>query len=301
MEAEVDLTPYQPVRQPLRRTVSVRGLDYQLTEWGVPLGRPLVLLHGWMDVGASWQFLVDALAGERWIIAPDWRGFGDSGWCDAGYWFPDYLADLDALLAIIAPEQPVDLVGHSMGGNVAGLYAGVRPDRIHRLALLEGFGMRSTSPEDAPERYRQWLDEQQEEQTLHTPDSYERLAQRFLQRHPHLTAERAAFIARAWARRREDGVLELRGDPRHKRKNPVLYRLEETMACWRRIKAPCLWVWGLESSILQMFENPAEWEGRKACFRDWQGVPIENAGHMIQHDQPEALAAALNDFLSPPG
>uniref|UniRef100_UPI002362DFF1 alpha/beta fold hydrolase n=3 Tax=Pseudomonadota TaxID=1224 RepID=UPI002362DFF1 len=79
---------------------------------------PLVLLHGWMDVGASFQFVVDALAGDREVIALDWRGFGLSEASGAGcYWFPDYLADLDALLDAVSPSAPVDLLGHSMGGN----------------------------------------------------------------------------------------------------------------------------------------------------------------------------------------
>ncbi len=297
METAVAIQPYQALRTPRRRQLQIRGLDYQLTEWGPSEGRPLVLLHGWMDCGPSWQFLVDALAQERRILAPDWRGFGDSAWCDDGYWFPDYLADLDALLDAEAPGQAVDLVGHSMGGNVAGLYAGVRPERIRRLALLEGFGMRPATADDAPERYRQWLDEQQTVPTMHAPDSWDALAERLMRQHPHMPPEHAAFVARCWARENADGSLELRGDPLHKRKNPVLYRLEEAQACWRNITAPCLWIWGTESRVLRMFEDPASWEARTRCFRNWTGIAIEHAGHMLQHDQPKAVAQALEPFL----
>ncbi|RTL52111.1 MAG: alpha/beta fold hydrolase, partial [Rhodocyclaceae bacterium] len=124
--------------------VPVRHLRYHVRCWGqaTPGQPPLVLLHGWMDVAASWQFVVDALVTERHIIAPDWRGFGftEGGKVDH-YWFPDYLADLECLLDHYAAATPVDLVGHSMGGNVAMLYAGVRPERIRRLVNLEGFGM----------------------------------------------------------------------------------------------------------------------------------------------------------------
>jgi pimeloyl-ACP methyl ester carboxylesterase len=298
VETAVAVEPYQPVRQPRRRRVDVRGLSYQLTEWGPPGEPTLVLLHGWMDCGASWQFLVDALQAERRILAPDWRGFGDSDWCPDGYWFPDYLADLDALLDAEAPDQTVDLVGHSMGGNVAGLYAGVRPERIRRLSLLEGFGMQPPEPEEAPERYRQWLDEQKTVPDMHAPDSWDALAERLMRRHPHMTPDRAAFVARTWAREKPDGSLELRGDPCHKRKNPVLYRLEEAQACWRRITAPCLWIWGTESRILRAFQDQENWDSRVSCFRDWRGVAIEKAGHMLQHDQPEAVARELDRFLA---
>ena len=60
--------------------IDVRGLRYHLRRWGSPDAPTLFLLHGWMDVGASFQFLVDALAGEWYAIAPDLRGYGRSGW-----------------------------------------------------------------------------------------------------------------------------------------------------------------------------------------------------------------------------
>jgi pimeloyl-ACP methyl ester carboxylesterase len=129
--------PYTPTRPAAARQLPIRGLRYHLETWGsdelaTPERPLLLLLHGWMDVGASFQFMVDALAAhegpKRWIVAPDWRGFGRSspGGSDC-YWFPDYLGDLDALIDALSPAQPIDLVGHSMGGNVVMSYAGVRP------------------------------------------------------------------------------------------------------------------------------------------------------------------------------
>ena len=110
--------------------LQIRGLRYHMRTWGDPRDPKLVLLHGWMDVSASFQFLVDALRRDWYVIAPDWRGFGLSEWVAGGYWFPDYIGDLEALVAQVSPDAPVSLVGHSMGGNVAGLYAGVRPARV---------------------------------------------------------------------------------------------------------------------------------------------------------------------------
>src|SRR5690606_18461917 len=138
--------------------VSVRGLRYHVREWGHAASRPLWLLHGWMDVSASFQFLVDELAGDYRVLAPDWRGFGLTQWASEGYWFPDYLGDLDALLRHFTPDAAVDIVGHSMGGNVASLFAGVRTARVRRLALLEGFGLPGTAAAAAPARYEKWLD-----------------------------------------------------------------------------------------------------------------------------------------------
>ena len=77
--------------------VPIRQLNYHVRQWGTPDQNtpPLVMVHGWMDVSASFQFVVDAMTQDRWIIAPDWRGFGLSDATGAdGYWFPDYLDQL---------------------------------------------------------------------------------------------------------------------------------------------------------------------------------------------------------------
>src|SRR5262245_46788837 len=116
--------PYLPRRASTSHWLDLRGLRYHLRTWGSsqltrPERPPLVLLHGWMDVSASFQFVVDAFTEDRFIVAPDWRGFGlTDGPSTDSYWFPDYLGDLEFILDHVACNIPVDLVGHSMGGNV---------------------------------------------------------------------------------------------------------------------------------------------------------------------------------------
>ncbi|HET6786726.1 MAG TPA: alpha/beta fold hydrolase, partial [Aquabacterium sp.] len=166
-------TDYSPTHPATSCFIDLRGLRHHLLVWGdlakaTPEAPLLVLVHGWMDVGASFQFAVDALRAqegfaERPIVAIDWRGFGlsDASGADS-YWFADYLADLDFLIDALSPTQPIDLLGHSMGGNVVMLYAGLRPQRIRRLINVEGFGMPAMAPEEAPERYEKWLTELKE-------------------------------------------------------------------------------------------------------------------------------------------
>jgi pimeloyl-ACP methyl ester carboxylesterase len=280
--------------------VDVRGLRYHCRSWGDPSRPKLVMLHGWMDVSASFQFLVDALEHERYVLAPDWRGYGETGWAGAdSYWFPDYLGDLDALLQHFSPDGPVDLLGHSMGGNVACLYAGVRPERVRRLVNLEGFGLRPTVAEEAPARYRAWLDELREPERFRDYASFEELAARLRGANGRLTAERALFLARHWGIETTAGRVALRSDPAHKRVNPVLYRFDEARACWKAITAPVLWVDGAESETLKYLRiDGDDYESRKGHFRHLVARTIPDAGHMLHHDQPEAVARAVEEFLA---
>lgn len=291
----------------------LRGLACHLRHWDVGVQAanppsdvasappPLVLLHGWMDMGASFQFMVDALHQPRRVSAPDWRGFGRSARSGAdSYSFADYLGDLDALLDHLSPGQPVDLLGHSMGGNIAMLYAGVRPQRVRRLINLEGFGLPQTRPEEAPERYARWLDELREPQRLHDYASLAEVAERLRRNNPRLTAERAAWLAPHWAREDGSGRWVIEGDPAHKRTNPVLYRAEEALACWARITAPVLWVEGRQTEVARHWgaRYPrSEFEQRLAVLPRCERVMLEDAGHMLHHDQPETLAAAIERFL----
>ncbi|MFT3664890.1 alpha/beta fold hydrolase [Piscinibacter sp.] len=300
---------YQARRTARSVFVTVRGLRYHLLAWGdaslaTPERPPLVLLHGWMDVAASFQFMVDALSADRYVVAADWRGFGltDASGQD-GYWFTDYLGDLDALLD--HPElglagRAVDLLGHSMGGNVVMLYAGVRPGRIRRLVNLEGFGMPATVPDEAPGRYARWLDELKTPMQLRRYDSLAEVAARLRKTNPLLGEDKAAWLAPHWARQDGDGRWRILGDTAHKRSNPQLYRVDEVLACWKRIEAPLLWVEGDRTDVAKWWGHRyprSEFEQRLAVVAKVQRQLLAPAGHMLHHDQPEALAQRLETFL----
>jgi pimeloyl-ACP methyl ester carboxylesterase len=303
--------PYQPRHPGTSQFVTLRGLRHHLHVWGdASLATPdrptLVMAHGWMDVGASFQFVVDALRargdGPRHIVAPDWRGFGlsEASGSDS-YWFPDYLGDLDALLTAVSPGRPVDLLGHSMGGNVVMSYAGVRPARVRRLVNLEGFGLPATTAEEAPARLAAWLDELGRPMALKDYASVDEVAARLCANNPRLLPDRAAWLAPHWARPDAAGRWQILGDPAHKRTNPVLYRVEEILATWRAITAPLLWVEG------ELTDTDRWWRGRYTRREFEQrlaqvGSPVRrvtlaDAAHMLHHDQPEALAMDLQVFL----
>jgi pimeloyl-ACP methyl ester carboxylesterase len=295
------MNTYRVLRPPRHETLRVRGLDLHLTRWGPQpsdSAAPVFLLHGWADTGDTFQFMVDAFGGDWPLVALDWRGFGRSEWARDGYWFPDYLADLDALLERLSPRVPARIVGHSMGGNIAGLYAGLWPDRVRCVVNLEGFGMPRTTPDQAPAQLRKWLDQVKTAPTLKDYESFEQLASIILSRYPRFTEAQSMFVAQAWGRLEADGRVHLLGDARHRWVNPVLYRREEAEACWRGIRAPMLMLLGEQSEYLPRLGADGTDSGFRAVIAGIEIIRIADTGHMLHIERPDLVAPLVESFLS---
>jgi pimeloyl-ACP methyl ester carboxylesterase len=296
---DIDRLPMKPSRS---EYIPIRGLQYHVRHWGDEGAPKLFMVHGWMDMSASFQFVVDCLRRDWHVIAPDWRGFGltRNPGVDS-YWFPDYLGDLDALLDHYAADEAVNLLGHSMGGNVVCLYAGVRPARIAKLINLEGFGLQLTQPEQAPGRYAKWMDELKSPPGMRSYTSLAEVAARLQKTNPRLGDERAAFLAANWAEQNARGEWEILGDPAHKLSSPILYRVEEVLACWRAISAPVLWVEAEETDAWRWMgpkeQARGEIDRRIGHIRQVRTASVPAAGHMLHHDQPEILAELIEGFL----
>jgi len=287
--------------------LDLRGLASHVLTWGDPAAPKLFLLHGWMDVAASFQFLVDAFARDWYVIAPDLRGYGKSAWQPQGYWYADYIADLEALLQAFAAGETVNLAGHSLGGNVVLHYAGVRPARVRAVVSLDGFGIRAEDPGQAPVKIAKWLDALAAAQDFAVYASLDAVADRLQKNNARLPRDKALFLAGHWAEVLPDGRARLTSDPRHRLPFPTVYRLEETYAVWRNIAAPVLWIAAAESNIPKWLDEHPEGEGATDSFagirRRFAHIPngrmvtIADAGHMLHHDQPAAVAAAMEAFL----
>jgi pimeloyl-ACP methyl ester carboxylesterase len=284
--------------------VRLRGLNMHLRHWG-NADQPLLLLcHGWMDVGASFQFLVDDFSAEFFaahhIVALDWRGYGltDRPQTDC-YWFPDYLADLDHIVDHLSPGAAIKLLGHSMGGNVVMSYAGVRPARVAKLINLEGFGMPKTQAEQAPKRYASWLDELKAGPSMQPYASLDKVAARLMKTNPRLPQDRADWLATHWAAANAQGTYDVLGDPAHKLTNPILYKVDEALAIWGQIAAPLLAIegtatdfsawWGTRYSI-------AEYHERLQVVKNVRIEVLHGAGHMLHHERSADLAALIEAF-----
>ena len=282
---------YSVKRTPRSEFIPIRHMHYHVLVWGDPHAKnelpPLVLMHGWMDVAASYQFMVDAFGetfmANRLVIAADWRGFGlTKGTPTDNYWFPDYLADLDALLDHFSPDKPVDLLGHSMGGNVVMLYAGSRPERIHKLINLEGFGSPDNAPEQAPKRYAKWLDDikslHRGEKNLTAYNSVDGVARRLMKTNPRLARDEAGMAKAHW-----------------------LARPAETLAIYRSIAAPTLMVEASDDSLSQWWDGKytlSDFHERIKLVKNCTTHVIPDTSHMLHHDKPEELAGLIEGFLA---
>jgi pimeloyl-ACP methyl ester carboxylesterase len=293
-------TAYRVLREPRHEILRVRGLDIHLTRWGPEPSEsvsPIFLLHGWLDTGDTFQFMVDALRQDWCLVAPDWRGFGRSEWPQQGYWFPDYLGDLDALLDQLSPATPARIVGHSMGGNIACSYAGIRPERVRCVVNLEGFGLQRTSPSQAPARMRKWLDQLKTPAERKDYASFEELAGIIRFRYPRFSPAQAGFVAAAWGKLEAGGRVRLAGDPRHHWVNPILYKREDTEACWRELRAPLLMLLGELSEFLPKLGVDGTPEAFRALFPHMQVARVAGAGHMLHIERPDLVAPLVESFL----
>jgi pimeloyl-ACP methyl ester carboxylesterase len=275
-----------------RKIQLATGLGYNVWEWDGPGETTFVLLHGFTDLGAGWCEVAPRLAPHGHVIAPDLRGHGDSDRAGGGgyYHFFDYLADVDDVIRQLARPRVV-LVGHSMGGSVAGYYAGVRPERIARLVLIEGLGPPDLIGGAGATRTAMWIDawrKARAEEPRPLPSLDE--AVRRLRKNDELLEEPLARRLAELGTREVPGGRVWKHDPLHLTFGPYPFRLDMAKAHWERVTCPVLLVDGARSR-LNLPE--AERAARRASFARHRHLTIEDAGHAVQRHQPARLAEAI--------
>lgn len=265
------------------------GLELCVCRWGEPDGHlPLLVLHGYLEQGAAWDAVAAHLPGD--VVAPDHRGHGRSDHVGVGgfYHFWDYVADVDAVVASLGGK--VDLVGHSMGGTIATLFAGTRPECVRRLALIEGLG-----PPDlttlAVARSRAFLDARRDPPRHGTFADLEAGVSRMRRFNEGISEEAARrLVARITrpARPEEGEGLTWTWDPLHRATSPNPFDPRQFKSWVESVTAPVLVIDGGASR----FRVPDAGE-RASWLRSARFLTIPGAGHLVHHDAPQPLAHAL--------
>jgi pimeloyl-ACP methyl ester carboxylesterase len=260
-----------------------------------PSGLMLLVLHGFLDAGSTWELVAEPLArAGHDVVVPDLRGFGRSEWVGAGgyYYFPDYLADVAALVEALSPPR-LGVVGHSMGGAVACLFTGAFPERVERLALLEGVGPPDLPALTAVDRAQRWLrDLRRIDRTPRPLASLDEAAARLAVNNPAVPREVLLTRAKLLTRLDAGGRLVWAHDPLHRTISPTMFRLEEFQEYLKRIACPTLFVSGGPSGM-----HPLDEEERLSRLKDVARVELPKAGHMMHWTEPSAVARELVAFF----
>ena len=282
------------------KTLNIRGLNYHIQEWGKPEKALIVLLHGWMDCGATFKFMADYLTQDYYLVAPDWRGFGNTEHAP-GYWFPDYFADLEVILDHYSPHAPANLVGHSMGGNIALMYAGIHPHRVSKVLSLEALGMAPTISQEAPEKYRRWMREITSQEPSKVYPNFDTLCYSVHKGNPDLEPEVVIELAYLWGEAYGDaGAYRLKHDHAHRYANPVRYNFDDVLAVWKEVTAKVGLVMATRSNFYQRFTQLGRMDEASKVLRinetDYYEVP--DCGHMLHIEQPKSTAECILKFFA---
>lgn len=278
------------------RFVSQR-LAMHYLDWGNPDAPLLVLVHGGRDHARNWDWVAQALRDDWHVICPDLRGHGDSAWSpDASYAMPFYVSDL-AQLIHQSSDGPVSIVAHSLGGAIALRFAGLFPERVRRLAVIEGLGISVLDQQpDTPvaERWRDWISERRM-LSARVPHRYTSLDQAFArmrEANPHLSPDRIRHLTVHGTLRNEDGTYSWKFDNYVRSALPMGITDEELHELWHNVDCPVWLVHGADSWA----RHPGE-DGRSAHFKQASVTSYERAGHWVHHDRFDDFVEDLKAFL----
>jgi pimeloyl-ACP methyl ester carboxylesterase len=277
------------------------GLEIAVRKWGPETAPPIVMIHGTRDCSATFQFVVDHLQRDWHVIAPDLRGHGRSQWTANGYWLHEFLADLDTLMETILADQAVPMVGHSLGGNIASLYAGIRPGRLSHLISLDGFGpLVNAVPVDTAQQLRRYLEFNANERQHPPYPSIENMAERLRKANPRLDENQALFLAENSSTQDDNGIRRWAFDPRHRLAFPTVPTMEEWGRVWAGIRIPVLWLSSDHERPHAPNNSRDEMVRRAAMMPGSRHLVMRDTSHNLHHDAPALVAELIEGFVDDP-
>jgi pimeloyl-ACP methyl ester carboxylesterase len=255
----------------------------------------VLLLHGWLEHGHAFDWLAEHLP-ESWrVLLLDWRGMGRSAWLPrpGNYQLTDYVLDVEAVLDA-AGLKAAHLVGHSLGGIAATLYAAARPERVLSLSLIESLGPTGGAPDNALARLRGFVEDQKRAPSQKRYPNVEAAAARLRESNPDLSEAAALHLTRHGTTPHEGGVV-FTFDPTHRRRFGLGPDEAQWLALSSAITCPVQLIRGREG--LWLDEERAE--ARVKALRLARPPLILPGGHHVHMDEPQAMALALVDFIGP--
>lgn len=255
-------------------------------------GQPVLALHGWLDNAASFIRLAPLLPGCR-LVALDLTGHGRSDWRPPGvaYHFVDYVPDVLAALNALGWDR-CTLLGHSLGAGIACFLTAIAPERIERLALIEGLGPLSGDPLDDVGRLAA-ATAQMQRNTPKRPPVYPTLsaAAEARQRAGDLTLAAATALAERGLKRTPQGYT-WRSDPRLTFKSPVYLTEAQVLAFLARVTPPTLLIRGAAGYL-----HGRDWMAQRYAVLPALELVDLPGGHHLHLDDPTTSAQALAGFL----
>ncbi len=282
--------------EPISQYYYSHRLKLHFWDWG-DNGKPnLILVHGSRDHARSWDRIAHAFYQDFRVVAPDLRGHGDSNWAlGAIYSIPEFVLDLSALVDILK-RPPVYLIGHSLGGAIVLLYAGIYPERVKKLVSIEGFGPppEKLVPRPAPERLRKWIESIRDFETRLTRcyPNLDSAVARMKEANPYLTDETARHLTLFGSNWNPDGTLIWKFDNYVRAISPYGFNMEDAQELWRQISCPTLLFRGLDSWT----PDPEETGYLRAIAR-YKLINVSKAGHWVHHDQPDFFVEETRRFF----
>lgn len=259
-------------------------------------GTPVIAVHGWMDNAATFDRLAPLLPG-RPLHAVDLPGHGFSDPRPDGlrYHNADYLDDLLAVIELLQPDQPVILLGHSLGAGLLLMLAGILPERVQRLVLIEGLGPLTADPDQYADMTRLSLQSYRDFRPERKAIVSEAAAVQA--RMNGLTGALSEAAARLLCTRSlettEAGQLVWRTDKRLRQNSLMRFSEAQVLSCIRAISAPTLLIRGEQGAPFP----ETIYSARMAQFADLHLVSLPGGHHLHLDESPEAVAAAIGEFL----
>ena len=263
-------------------------------DWGNGAASDMLLIHGVHDHCHSWDWLAQSLCTRFHVVAPDLRGHGDSEWTRGSpYSYLEYVQDI-AQLVRQQRLAPVTIVAHSLGGTIASIFAGAFPEAVQRLVIIEGVGLYPEGDDAPSQRLRQWMDANYS-LAARVPRRYPTLEdayQRMQETNPHLSPDQARHLTIHGSNQNEDGTYTWKFDNYTRTPRPYDIPNADLISLWQRVSCPVLIVNSRQGYPHRIGHDETLRHFHNATLRE-----IDDAGHWTHHDQLDACASVIGEFL----